>query len=73
MDALLFLVVVTLLAVLALYWVIRLAVRHALHDADRERRGAGADPRHLDRAARAAYAAALRESRLAVPDPDDRR
>jgi len=69
MDALLFFILLAVVTAAALYWIIRLAVHHGILDADLTRRDADRD---VARADQASLAATVRDSRQAVPDPEDR-
>jgi hypothetical protein len=69
MDALLFPILLVLATAVALYWIIRLAVHHGVLDADRTRRDADRD---VARGERTSLSATVRDSRHAVPDPEDR-
>lgn len=69
MDALLFFIFLVAATAAALYWIIRLAVRHAILDADLTRRDAD---RHVAGAKRASLSTTVRAARAAVPDPKDR-
>lgn len=69
MEALLYFIFWVLATAAGLYWIIRLAVRHAILDADLTRRDAHRD---VAGAKQASLSKTVRDARAAVPDPEDR-